>query len=82
LTPDLIGEARISKSTWWRRKRAEGRIVFPGVGGGSHRRWPGSAGDDGGDIGRRRGLGRKREESERGRVGWVGLTDPDPSPSG
>jgi hypothetical protein len=45
-----------------------------------HRHQPGSAGS--GDIGRRTGLRRKREESERGIVGWVGLTDPDPSPSG
>jgi hypothetical protein len=60
-TPDLIGEARISKSTWWRRKRVVGRIVCPGVSGGSRRRWPGSAGG-GGDIGRRRGLGRRRED--------------------
>jgi hypothetical protein len=60
-TPDLIGEARISKSTWWKRKREVGRIVLPGVGGGSHRKWPGSTGG-GGDIGRRRGLRRKRED--------------------
>jgi hypothetical protein len=61
LTPDLIGEAWISKSTWWRRKRVVGRIVCPVVSGGSRQRWPGSAGS-GDDISHRRELERKREE--------------------
>jgi hypothetical protein len=59
------------------RGRCGGRFS-PGGGGEGHRRWPGSVGG-GGDIGRRRGLGRGRGESERGRVDWVGLTDPDRS---
>jgi hypothetical protein len=53
----------------------------PDGGSGSRWRWPGSAGG-GGDIGRRRGLGRERGTSERVRVDWVGLTDPDPGLSG
>jgi hypothetical protein len=82
LTPDLIGEARSSKSTWWRRKRVEGRIVCPSVGGGGHRSWPGSASDGGGDIVRTRGSGEEERGESEERVGWVGLTDPDPSHSG
>jgi hypothetical protein len=74
-TPDLIGEARSSKSTWWRRKMAEGRIVCPSDSGGSHRRWPGSAGDGDGDIGRRRGL-RERERGEWARREWAGSVWP------
>jgi hypothetical protein len=47
------------------------------VGGGGHRSWPEWSGDGGGDL----GFARAHEE-ERGRergLGWVGLTDPDPS---
>jgi hypothetical protein len=80
--PDLIGEARSSKSTRWRRKKAEGRIRCSSVGGGSHRSWPGSAGDGGGDIDRMRGSGEEEKGVSEEIVGWVGLTDPDPSHSG
>jgi hypothetical protein len=54
-----------------------GDCFAPSVGGGGHRSWPEWSGDGGGDL----GFARARE-GERGRergLGWVGLTDPDPS---
>jgi hypothetical protein len=76
---DLLGEVESSKSFWWGRKRTQRRAFGP--------RWrqrrtsevAGIAGRRRGNLGSpKRELGRERG-SERGRVGWVGLTDPDPS---
>jgi hypothetical protein len=75
---DLLGEVESSKSVWWGRKRTQRRAFVP--------RWRQRRTLEVARIaGRRRGnLGspereRARERSVRGRMGWVGLTDPDPS---
>jgi hypothetical protein len=46
-----------------------GLIVCPIDGGGSHRRWPGSTGDGGGNIGRRRGSGERERRVSEEKVG-------------
>jgi hypothetical protein len=72
---DLIGEEKISESTWWRRKRAVRQPFDPRW---RRRRSPETAGIAGRwrvRLGFGRELGRERERGVVLTV-WVGLTDP------